>query len=565
MSARTASLLVASVSALAPFAAAQAAFDWSGNHVGNAGSGYGTGATDVASFPSGGVVTSHSTWEAVWIPHLAVIERAGSIARWSEGGQKLWSVGPAGVTSASAVAVDDDGSILVATGGESFHVHRIDANGAIVWSRTLQGGRAQRVEIAPNGDVVAAGRQANTIAVGRWSANGTPLWMTAISPVAGPSTFGEATWLGVDAAGASYVLGRVQEGTVSSVRLVKHDASGQVAWAHVEPGSPLRDPTAALAPDGGVVFCAGDKVVRLAADGSPSWQSPWTSPGVWLGDVDVGADGVTWVLATAADSSVVRRYDPAGVLLTEDVYDPLGTTQPCALVPGGAGQFYATSTVRVDGAQGHVEVVALQYDASGQRNWSFTPSPTAVAGNEWAVAATLTEQDRLVLAGDTCNGCAWAGSALVLAYDLSDAPQAYCEGKVNSLGCTPAMTFTGQPSAGASSGFVVGAQDELADKLGMLLYGVTGAAATPFQGGTLCLAGAILRTPAQSSGGAGGCSGAYAIDINAFAHGLLGGNPHPVLLTPGATVWCQVWGRDPGFAPPNNTSLSNGLRYVVLP
>lgn len=146
------------------------------------------------------------------------------------------------------------------------------------------------------------------------------------------------------------------------------------------------------------------------------------------------------------------------------------------------------------------------------------------------------------------------------------APVVHCSAKVNSLGCLPVTTFSGTPSATASSGFTVSCSNVLNNKLGLMLYGSTGRATDPFQCGTLCLTGPLRRTVGSSSAGnppPGDCSGVYAIDMNAFRAGTLGGTPASFLSVVGTTVNCQWWGRDPGFAAPCNSQLSQGLEFVI--
>jgi hypothetical protein len=147
------------------------------------------------------------------------------------------------------------------------------------------------------------------------------------------------------------------------------------------------------------------------------------------------------------------------------------------------------------------------------------------------------------------------------------APSMYCTPKVNSLGCAPLINYTGTPSASTGSGFVVTGAPVINNKSGLLFYGVTGRASLPFQGGTLCVKSPLRRTPHVISGGTpppNNCTGVYAFDFNTYASGAMGGSPLPELLVPGTTVDCQWWGRDPGYAPPNNTTLSNGLEFVQM-
>lgn len=148
-------------------------------------------------------------------------------------------------------------------------------------------------------------------------------------------------------------------------------------------------------------------------------------------------------------------------------------------------------------------------------------------------------------------------------------PFQYCTAKVNSLSCQPTLHAEGVSSASASSGFVVISTNVLNQKPGLLLYGNTGQNNTPFGGGFLCVANPISRSLGVNSGGSStppvDCTGVYSIDVNSFAAGLLGGNPKPFLLAAGTTVNCQFWGRDPGFAPPNNSTLTEGLQFVIGP
>ena len=144
----------------------------------------------------------------------------------------------------------------------------------------------------------------------------------------------------------------------------------------------------------------------------------------------------------------------------------------------------------------------------------------------------------------------------------------YCTAKVSSAGCTPRIGFSGIASASSTSGFTVRAWPAMNNKPGLCLYSVTARAAVPFQGGVLCLGSPIRRSTGVSSGGSASgsnCTGVFSIDMNAFAHGTLGGLPLAALTVSGTLVRSQWWGRDPGFALPNNTTLSDALEYAVGP
>jgi hypothetical protein len=209
----------------------------------------------------------------------------------------------------------------------------------------------------------------------------------------------------------------------------------------------------------------------------------------------------------------------------------------------------------------------LQYDSQGSLDWARRYSPTGMHADR-IVDAALAPGNRIAMGGDTLGVASGNYDLLAVQFDLSESPQAYCTAKTTSNGCEPAVSFTGMSSASASSGFFVRGSQVRNQKNGLLFYGIN-SAALPFQGGTLCVAPPTVRTAIQGSGGnaspADDCSGAFSLDMNAYATGSLGGAPLPALQVPGTTIHCQFWGRDPGFTPPLNTMLSNALRYVVLP
>jgi hypothetical protein len=218
------------------------------------------------------------------------------------------------------------------------------------------------------------------------------------------------------------------------------------------------------------------------------------------------------------------------------------------LVAGGqfstAGGVAASRVARWDG---------MSWSAIGSGMDSDVRSLAALGSADFVIGGNFT----------TAGGLAATRFAL---YGGGAVPATYCVAKLNSLGCLPAMSSSGVPSASTGSGFVIRGSNVINNKQGLLFYGVGGPASTPFQGGTLCVAPSIKRTSSVNSGGnppPNDCSGVFQIDMNAFAAGALGGNPLPALSVPGTLVYAQWWGRDPGFAAPSNTTLSNGLQYVV--
>lgn len=153
------------------------------------------------------------------------------------------------------------------------------------------------------------------------------------------------------------------------------------------------------------------------------------------------------------------------------------------------------------------------------------------------------------------------GQGLYAAYDGGPIPTVYCTAKTNSQGCLPAIASSGSPSASGATPFSIQAGQVINQTVGILAYGYQ-SAAVPFLGGTLCMGGAVKRTPGQGSGGSAvgtDCTGTFTFDFAAYvATGI-----DPLLAVAGQQVNAQFWYRD--VAASFGAGLSDALEFVLDP
>jgi len=144
-------------------------------------------------------------------------------------------------------------------------------------------------------------------------------------------------------------------------------------------------------------------------------------------------------------------------------------------------------------------------------------------------------------------------------------PISYCTAGTTSNGCAATMVGTGNPSVSAGSGFTLTAINVEGQKSGLIFYGLSGRAASPWAAGSasfLCVKPPVQRTGIQNSGGTfATCTGTLSIDWNQYvaAHPGAVGSP----LSAGQLVDAQAWFRDPSAGKASN--LSRGLEFAVCP
>jgi trimeric autotransporter adhesin len=351
------------------------------------------------------------------------------------------------------------------------------------------------------------------------------------------------------------------------------------AWQPLNQGLFGGDVSALAAADlgsGPRLFAAGGFNIAgvIPVQGIASWD------GAHWAAVGGGVQGAIWTMTVFDDGTGTALYvagliSNAGGAPVQNVARWNGTQW--SAVGAGLTDWVRTLRVYDDGSGAGPRLHAGGYFRTAQgavadrlARWNGqTWDPVVTLDDEVetsAVFAPAGQPARLFLGGEFLHV---DGREAARIAELRSCPwSVYCTAKVNSLNCVPSITGIGESSASRTSGFVVRADDEINQKPGLLVYGSSGPAALSFQGGVLCIAAprrrSILLQSAGSSVGSD-CSGVYAVDLNAFAAGALGGNPAPELSTPGVEIRCQFWGRDPGYAPPQNASLSDALVYRVGP
>ncbi|MCK6445208.1 MAG: hypothetical protein L6Q99_02350 [Planctomycetes bacterium] len=518
---------------------------------------------------------------SVWINSSG--ESQVDVNKYSPTGTLSWTRRidvPTGVNDTPRdLVVAANGDVCVV--GAPYFIVRYDTNGNLLWSDLGAGLLAElsSIELSSVGDAVVAGSittspNPSNVLLRGYTPSGALSWTVEFDGQSGGQDV--ATDLSIDSFGYLLVAGLAG----SNAFVARRDPSGAAQWT-VEFGTGSSAATRVISDAFQGAYVTGYEtfsngfstfrrtfVARFGVGGTQVWKQALGLPDNTPGDLLL-ADDVLHCTATNNPFSTPEfqwsRRGQMGQVLSDDHYK--GAQQAGAsggrLVRGSASQLYVVGREGSTFGSANDQTFVMQMDRSGAIDWIrrfTTPGAVlAVWSQVWA------PNNRIVAFGNTQATA--DQDAAVVQFDLNDSPQTYCTAKLAN--CNLSLSFTGLSSAAATSGFTVTASQARNNKAGLFLYGINGAAATPFGGGLLCVAPPIQRSPNQNSGGNPppnlDCSGSYTLDFNAFASGSLGGNPLPALLVPGTAVYVQAWGRDPAFAPPNNIALSNGLRYVVLP
>ncbi len=360
-------------------------------------------------------------------------------------------------------------------------------------------------------------------------------------------------------------------GFTGAVYLYEHSGGVWTQRAKVVPADALNgDSTGwSVAMDGGVLAFssraaqlgnyapAGRVHVYRIVGGAPVLEATLTAsvPGQSGNDFghSISTDGVRLAVSDPQDNAVggstgsVYIYEFAGGTWTESA-----VVRPSLPLAGVFG-----AQVRIEGDELYVS------SATTKGVWHFRRLPSgawvelgiggAPSVASWSVDSFDVDGGTLVVGARSV----YSSSGAAYAFDTdSPAVCTYCTAKTTSGGCVPAIGWSGTTSL-SSGNFAFHANTLLPNKSGLFFYGAHGAAVA-FQGGTLCVATPLTRTPLTNSGGAAACTGSSSLDFGAWIAG--GFDPR---LVAGTRWAAQYWSRDPQAS--YATNLTDTLVFTLLP
>jgi len=454
---------------------------------------------------AGGVYTSGGTFGSIGGPNAGGND--AWLARYDSAGNQLWvrQLGTSAWETATAAAPDASGGVYLG-GGTDGGLGGSNAGSADAW-------------------------------LARYDSAGNQLWIRQL----GTSGVDWASAAAPDSSGGVYVSGYTA-GSLGGPNLgnddawlARYDSTGNQLWIR-QLGTSTIDSADSVAPDAsGGVYVSGYTAGSLAGPSAGSWDA-------WL-----------------------ARYDAAGNQLWTRQLGSSASDQSTAAAPDGAGGVYVSGlTLGSLGGPiaGLYDAWLASYDSAGNQAWI---QQLGTSASDSAHAAAANGSGGVYVSGNTSGSLggpnAGSNDAWLARYDAPcGASNNYCTAKTNSAGCVPSIATSGTPSASAGSGFTITTSNVLDNKFGLYFYGKNGPSSVPLQGGILCAAPPLVRTLVQNSAGTAPCGGAFQIDFNAY----VASGKDPALVA-GQQVWVQTWSRDPGFAPPNNTSLSDAVSFTLCP
>ena len=211
-----------------------------------------------------------------------------------------------------------------------------------------------------------------------------------------------------------------------------------------------------------------------------------------------------------------------------------------------------------DRSTGNADVWLQYFDPELNRIGPEIRVNTTLAGDQKSIGIAVTPDGERVVV--TFDGPGVSTDVYARLFERYVGPTTYCTAKVNSVGCTPAIGWSGTPSLTGLDNFHITATQVLNQKNGLMFWGFAGGS-LPYYGGTLCVQPPVLRTPAQTSNGTPtglDCSGTYAL---AFTQTYMTDKG----LQAGDQIFAQFWSRDPGFPGSTAIGLTDGLMVEIRP